>query len=94
MRFSYFERFTTRHTSPVVPDTSEASVASANEKDTNVNNDLSGSDSDRLSLEARNEKDVLAHPDEVTADAQLGVKKAEAAAIVWPAWALYCVYGW
>lgn len=43
----------------------------------------SGSDSDTLSLEARNEKDVQQHPDQITPDAQDGVQKAEAAALVW-----------
>ncbi|KAJ9138717.1 Major facilitator superfamily domain, general substrate transporter [Pleurostoma richardsiae] len=50
--------------------------------------------SDTLSLDERNEKEIIEHPDQVTADAQLGVKKAEAAALVWPKWAVYCTYGW
>lgn len=54
----------------------------------------SGTDSDTLSLEARNEKEVQLHPDQITANAQPGVAKAEATALVWPAWALYATYGW
>jgi hypothetical protein len=53
-----------------------------------------GSNSDTLSLEERNEKEVEAHPGEVTAGAQIGVQKAEAAALVWPKWAVYATYGW
>lgn len=48
----------------------------------------------RVSLEELNEKEVQANPDQVTADAALGVQKAEAAALVWPRWALYATYGW
>ncbi|TID19907.1 MFS transporter SIT family siderophore-iron:H+ symporter [Venturia nashicola] len=51
-------------------------------------------DSDTLSLEARNEKEVELNPDHVTANAQMGQQKAEAAALVWPKWAVYCTYGW
>ncbi|KAJ9624036.1 Siderochrome iron transporter 2 [Taxawa tesnikishii (nom. ined.)] len=53
-----------------------------------------GSDSDNLSLEARNEKEAQLNPDAVTADAQLGVKKAEAAAIVWSKKAVVLTYCW
>lgn len=51
-------------------------------------------DSDTLSLEARNEKEVELNPDHVTANAQMGQQKAEAAALVWPKWAVYATYGW
>lgn len=54
----------------------------------------SDTDSSRLSLEARDEKEIEAHPDQVTADAAPGVRKAEAAALVWPKWAVYCTYAW
>lgn len=57
--------------------------------------DLSESDSDdNLSLEARNEKEIRLHPDSITADAQPGVQKAEAAALVWSKPALYTAYAW
>jgi len=46
-------------------------------------------DSDTLSLEARNEKEVELHPDNVTNDAQMGQQKAEAVALVWPKFAVY-----
>lgn len=52
------------------------------------------SDSDGLSLEEKNEKEVIENPDHITSDAQLGVKKAEAAALVWPKWAVYATYAW
>lgn len=54
----------------------------------------SDSDSSRLSLEAQDEKEIQAHPDQITANAALGVQKAEAAALVWPKWAVYATYGW
>lgn len=50
--------------------------------------------SSRASLEEINEKQIQADPDHVTANAALGVQKAEAAALVWPKWALYATYGW
>ena len=46
-------------------------------------------DSDRLSLEERNEKEVQQHPDEITHNAQAGQQKAEAVALVWSKPALY-----
>ncbi|KAI1868381.1 hypothetical protein JX265_007204 [Neoarthrinium moseri] len=55
---------------------------------------VSDSNSDRLSLEERNEKEIIEHPDTVTADAQLGQKKAEAAALVWSKPAVYATYAW
>ncbi|KAK7542476.1 major facilitator superfamily domain-containing protein [Phyllosticta citribraziliensis] len=54
--------------------------------------DTSGSDT--RSLEARNEKEVEQHPDEVTQDAYLGVQKAEAAALVWGRKTIYALYAW
>ena len=56
--------------------------------------DNSGSDSDNLSLEARNNKEIQNHPNEVTVDAQPGVRKAEAAALVWSKPAVYATYAW
>ena len=64
-----------------------------NEKLPNVAHDYSSS-SDTDSLEARNEKEVQAHPDQVTKDAQLGVQKAEAAALVWSQTAVRLTYLW
>lgn len=58
------------------------------------NPDISGSDSDRKSLEARNEKEIEAHPGEITEGAQLGIQRAEAAALVWSKKALFITYAW
>lgn len=52
------------------------------------------SNSDTLSIEQRNEKEIEAHPNTVTADAQPGLKKVEAAALVWSKKAVYCTYAW
>jgi hypothetical protein len=52
------------------------------------------SESDNVSLEARDQKEVESNPNQVTADAQLGVQKAEAAALVWSKPAVYATYGW
>lgn len=46
------------------------------------------------SLEEQNEKEVNEHPDQVTNDAQVGIKKAEAVALVWTKKAVYCTYAW
>ena len=54
----------------------------------------SDSDSDTLSLEARNEKEVQAHPDRITQQAELGVQKAEAAALVWSKKTVWAAYAW
>ncbi|KAE8367891.1 major facilitator superfamily domain-containing protein [Aspergillus caelatus] len=51
-------------------------------------------DSSRLSLEARNEKEAQEHPNQVTRDAHLGQQKAEAAALVWSKKAVRFTYGW
>lgn len=59
-----------------------------------VSQDAANSDSDNLSLEAQNEKEVNLHPAEVTNNADKGIQKAEAAALVWPLWAVYCTYAW
>jgi hypothetical protein len=56
--------------------------------------DFSASDSDTLSLEAQNEKEVQLHPDEITHNADLGIQKAEAAALVWSRKAVYLTYAW
>ncbi|KAL5361577.1 major facilitator superfamily domain-containing protein [Aspergillus floccosus] len=50
--------------------------------------------SSRLSLEARNEKEIQQHPDAITHEANLGVQKAEAAALVWSKKAVYATYAW
>jgi hypothetical protein len=42
----------------------------------------------------RDEREVIEHPDEVTKTAPLGLQKAEAAALVWPKWAMYATYAW
>ncbi|KAH8432660.1 putative siderochrome-iron transporter [Aspergillus melleus] len=58
------------------------------------NPETSGSESDRKSLEARNEKEIELHPDQVTEGAQLGIQRAEAAALVWSKKALVATYAW
>lgn len=63
----------------------------ADEKETNVSVDAN---SDTLSLEARNEKEILEHPDQVTQDAQIGQQKVEAAALVWSRSVVIATYGW
>ncbi|KAK8197548.1 major facilitator superfamily domain-containing protein [Phyllosticta capitalensis] len=60
--------------------------------ETTPRTDTSGSE--RASLEARNEKEIELHPDEVTADAYMGVQKAEAAALVWGRKTIYALYLW
>jgi len=50
--------------------------------------------SDTLSIEARNEREVQQHPEQVTADAHIGIQKAEAAALVWGKPALIFIYAW
>lgn len=52
------------------------------------------SDSDTLSLEARNEKEIAEHPDQTTHNAQIGVQKAEATTLVWSRNAVIATYAW
>lgn len=47
-----------------------------------------------LSLEARNEAEIEAHPDVTTEKAHIGVQKAEATALVWSKPALYATFAW
>ena len=64
-------------------------------QDANVATDKYDSDStDTNSLEARNEREVQQHPDQITADAHIGVQKAEAATLVWGKPALLFLYAW
>lgn len=49
---------------------------------------------DDQSLEQRDEREVLEHPDEITHHAQAGIQKAEATALVWSRKALYGTYAW
>lgn len=70
----------------------EATTPTADAKETN--DDVRDSNSSNLSLEERNEKEVTEHPDTVTADAQLGQQKAEAAALVWSKTAVQATYAW
>jgi hypothetical protein len=65
---------------------------SANGKETG--GDMTDTDSSNLSLEERNEKEVIQNGTTVTADAQLGIKKAEAAALVWTRKTVYLTYAW
>lgn len=54
-----------------------------------------GSDSNsRPSLGERAEREIELHPDHVTEGVDLGVQKAEAAALVWSKKALVCIYAW
>ena len=62
--------------------------------DTRVSHDASGSDSDDLSLTAKNEKEIQAHPDRVTSGVHEGVQKAEAAALVWSKKVVCLTYAW
>ena len=66
-------------------------VSIPEEKNTDYTSD---SNADSLSLEERNEKEVQAHGDQVTADAPEGLQKAEAAALVWSKKTVYSVYAW
>ncbi|GFF76260.1 siderophore iron transporter mirB [Aspergillus lentulus] len=50
--------------------------------------------SDTVSLEEKNEREIIEHPNEITQDAQIGVQKAEATALVWSKTALYATYAW
>ncbi|GAB7355635.1 hypothetical protein MBLNU459_g6356t1 [Dothideomycetes sp. NU459] len=63
----------------------------AAEKEVNVSADAS---SDTLSLEARNEKEIQEHPDQITPGAQLGLQKVEAAALVWSKPVVIATYAW
>jgi hypothetical protein len=49
---------------------------------------------DNLSLVDENEKETVEHPDEITKSAQIGVQKAEAAALVWSKSSVYAIYVW
>ncbi|ERS98236.1 siderochrome-iron transporter [Sporothrix schenckii 1099-18] len=67
----------------------EKAVAPPQQEANSSSDDLS-----RLSLEARNELEVQKHGGVVTEKAQLGVQKAEAAALVWSRKAVLLTYVW
>ncbi|KAF4339836.1 siderochrome-iron transporter [Fusarium beomiforme] len=54
----------------------------------------SGTSDDSLDLVDRNEQEVLANGTHVTADAQIGIQKAEAVALVWSKKTVYITYAW
>ncbi|KAF4959779.1 hypothetical protein FSARC_10629 [Fusarium sarcochroum] len=54
----------------------------------------SGTSSDGLSLEEKNEKEVIENGAHITTDAQIGIQKAEAAALVWSKTTVYITYAW
>ena len=49
---------------------------------------------DSRSLERHDEKEVLEHPDEINRNAQVGLQKAEAAALVYTRKVVIGIYGW
>ena len=85
-----FDRFTGRKAGETE---TVAGTENSHGKTEVATNYVSGSDSD-LDLVDRNEKEILEHPDEVTVDAQPGVQKAEAVALVWSKTSLYIIYAW
>ncbi|KAJ1568936.1 hypothetical protein HK405_012047 [Cladochytrium tenue] len=46
------------------------------------------------SLEDAGEREIIEHPNEVTKDAQIGLQKAEAAALIWSRSVVYGIYAW
>ncbi|EPE04611.1 siderochrome-iron transporter [Ophiostoma piceae UAMH 11346] len=74
----------------------DTGVLGQSEKPANGNSNeySSAEDSSRLSLEARDELEVQRHGDRVTADAQIGIQKAEAAALVWSRGTVIACYAW
>jgi hypothetical protein len=73
---------------------SEPDDAPVDEKSPGQAQDITASDSDTLSLEARNEKEIQLHPDQITANADIGVQKAEAVTLIWGKKTVYAVYAW
>lgn len=70
-------------------------MAATTEKDVRIQTtDNIEAASDTLSLEGKNEREIIKHPNEITQDAQIGVQKAEATALVWSKTALYATYAW
>ncbi|ETS73889.1 hypothetical protein PFICI_13755 [Pestalotiopsis fici W106-1] len=78
----------------VAHDIATSGVPEADEKTGTSNVAPSNDNSDSISLEERNEQEISEHPDSVTADAQIGQRKAEAAALVWSRNAVLATYGW
>lgn len=73
---------------------SEPGEVAVDEKSPDQAQDTSASDSDTLSLEARNEKEIRLHPDQITANAEIGIQKAEAVTLIWGKKTVYAVYAW
>jgi len=56
--------------------------------------DAAYSDPETRSLEAREDKEVTAHPDSITEGTYAGLQKAEAVALVWSRKAVLATYAW
>ncbi|KAB8238684.1 hypothetical protein ETB97_003716 [Aspergillus alliaceus] len=91
-----WEKFQTRTGTTPAADTEDAEAhRPKNAAEASGNQILAvDTDSSRLSLEARNEKEAQEHPDQVTRDALIGQQKVEAAALVWSKKAVLLTYGW
>ncbi|KAK4864421.1 hypothetical protein LT330_009949 [Penicillium expansum] len=72
---------------PFVGESKESANIRTTSRDNQANRDTH-------SLEDKNERELLEHPDQVTQEAQVGVQKAEATALVWSKTALYATYAW
>ncbi|KAL1846833.1 Siderochrome iron transporter 2 [Paecilomyces lecythidis] len=82
-----------RHDHHLAAAVSESEAPQQSKDDAHVH-DHSASDSETLSLEEREAREIEKHPDQITKNAQLGVQKAEAAALVWPKKVVYGAYAW
>lgn len=51
-------------------------------------------DTHSIDIIEENEKEIAEHPDKVNQNAQAGIRKAEAAALVWSKSAVYGIFAW
>ncbi|KAH8884084.1 MFS general substrate transporter [Thozetella sp. PMI_491] len=83
-----------RDTSRIANDVPDDGAAPHADPEKDATGEITDTNSSRLSLDERNEKEIVEHGNQVTSDAQLGVQKAEAAALVWSKTAVRLTYAW
>ncbi|KAM0490568.1 hypothetical protein ACHAP8_011406 [Fusarium lateritium] len=93
MHMTFLDRFRGRGDAAPEPDRPDKPTQTGNLTERSGHS-VSGGSPDTLSLEAKNEKEVVENGDQVTSDAQIGIKKAEAAALVWSKTTARLTYAW
>lgn len=91
---SFFHSLRNRKQSTIATGTEPLSREDFKEAEASHDAHDSDTSSGDLTLYDRNEKEIQRHPNEITANAQEGIQKAEAAALVWSKKSILLIYAW